>query len=182
MLTRTPFVFLRHGETDWNAAGRCQGRQDVPLNTAGRAQAAAAAPLLKGRALTTICCSPLGRARETAEIVNRDLKLPLLFVEDLQECAFGEMEGKDEAGWLDRWLTGHTPWGGEPRHAFAARALAGLNQALAQPGPVLIVAHGGVYWSLQRHARLAASFGLGNAQPVSLTPAEDSGWLEMPLV
>lgn len=179
MLTRTPFIFLRHGQTDWNAEDRCQGQMDIPLNATGRAQAEEATLPLKDCALTTICCSPLGRARETAEIVNRERQLPLVIVEDLQECAFGELEGKIEDGWTERWLEGHTPWGGESREAFDARALAGINQALRQPGPVLVVAHGGIYWSLQDHARLARDGNIANASPVRLSPAEDGGWEEL---
>ena len=39
-MSRPPIYFLRHGETDYNAAGRLQGRRDIPLNAKGRGQAA----------------------------------------------------------------------------------------------------------------------------------------------
>jgi broad specificity phosphatase PhoE len=54
---------LRHGATDWNLAGKCQGLTDVELNAAGRAQAEAAAELLAGEAVAAIYSSRLTRAR-----------------------------------------------------------------------------------------------------------------------
>ena len=60
----------RHGETDWNAARRLQGRTDTALNSTGRQQAAKLAEHLKGVRLDAIYCSTLSRSRETAEIVR----------------------------------------------------------------------------------------------------------------
>ena len=58
----TPFWFLRHGETDWNARGLSQGNVDIPLNAVGRAQAERAAVALQGlstggRQIATILAS-----------------------------------------------------------------------------------------------------------------------------
>ena len=71
--------YIRHGETDWNVAGRLQGRHDVPLNARGRAQAIHCGDILHdlfardGRdpADFDYVSSPLGRARETMELVRR---------------------------------------------------------------------------------------------------------------
>ena len=60
MLTKTPFWFLRHGETDWNAQGLSQGRTDIPLNTVGVMQAERAALTLRDSRIATIIASPLG--------------------------------------------------------------------------------------------------------------------------
>ena len=67
--------FVRHGETDWNAAKRYQGRRDIPLNATGRAQARrngrVLADLLGSRAAALDhVASPLRRARETMEILR----------------------------------------------------------------------------------------------------------------
>ncbi len=78
-LPQIPFWFLRHGETDYNAAGLSQGALDISLNATGRAQAEQAGPLLAGQGITTIISSPMQRARETAETVNSFLNLPISF-------------------------------------------------------------------------------------------------------
>ena len=60
---------IRHGQTDWNLADKLQGSSDIPLNDTGRGQALEAAGLLAGVEWSAIVSSPLGRARETAEII-----------------------------------------------------------------------------------------------------------------
>lgn len=76
--------FVRHGETDWNAERRLQGRRDVPLNALGRKQAARCGELLGGLLAGsaagpqqfTFASSPLSRARETMEILRTALGIP----------------------------------------------------------------------------------------------------------
>ena len=72
-----PFWFLRHGETDWNAQNLAQGNVDIPLNEHGLAQARAAAAALIGRGIEVIAASPLGRARQTADIAAAALGVPV---------------------------------------------------------------------------------------------------------
>lgn len=71
--------FIRHGETDWNAAGRYQGQMDIPLNHKGRGQAArngaVLRDLLADPSRLDFVSSPLGRARETMDIVRDKLGL-----------------------------------------------------------------------------------------------------------
>src|SRR4030088_1489467 len=74
--------YIRHGETAWNADGRLQGTQDVPLNDLGRKQAATSGLILAdlfmrdGRSATSLpfVASPLGRARATTELMGGTLK------------------------------------------------------------------------------------------------------------
>jgi len=91
---------VRHGETEWNAAGRRQGRSDSPLTLRGRAQAVAVArtlrPLLDGVERVTVECSPLGRTSVTARILCRELRLPehaLVRAPLLAELDHGGWEG-----------------------------------------------------------------------------------------
>ena len=140
-LTETVFYYLRHGETDWNRDGLVQGVTDVPLNDTGRAQAAAAARCFAGVEISSLCVSPLSRALETAEIVNKVLGLSVEVMDDLAEVAFGIEEGTPWENQNRAWEQGWTPEGGEPYSPFMARALAAVNRALERRGPVLIVGH-----------------------------------------
>jgi probable phosphoglycerate mutase len=178
MLRETCFYYLRHGETDWNREHRAQGHNDIPLNATGIAQAHAAQVPLARCDIATICASPLQRARATAEIVNQTLRRPLVVIDELKECAYGPYEGQVRGDWFKSWRRGETPLGAESFEGFIARALAGLNKALAHPGPVLIVSHAGVYWAIQRYARLERTF-LDNCRPVRHDPptAEVPGWV-----
>ncbi len=178
MLAAKSFYYLRHGETDWNREHRAQGHNDIPLNDIGIAQAHAARVPLAGCAITTICTSPLARARVTAEIVNQTLQRPLVVIDALKECGYGVREGQARGDWIRAWRRGETPEGAEPYEAFIARALAGLNEALAQPGPVLIVSHAGIYWAIQKYARLDPRIHLENGQPVRHDPPTPDvpGW------
>ncbi|WBO59675.1 histidine phosphatase family protein [Acidocella sp. MX-AZ03] len=82
------------------------------MNATGRAQAERAGPLLAGQEITAIIASPLQRARQTAEIINEFLRLPLSIEPDLREVAFGSMEGEPLLPWFPDWLEGRaTPDG-----------------------------------------------------------------------
>jgi broad specificity phosphatase PhoE len=96
--------YIRHGETSWNALGRLQGVQDVPLNDLGRKQAAAAGNILldlfarDGRDPSQLdfVASPLIRARATMELVRGELKLPTsgyALDDRLREIGYGKWEG-----------------------------------------------------------------------------------------
>ena len=149
-LPPAPFWFLRHGETDYNAKGLSQGAIDVPLNGTGRAQARAAALLLKDAGIAAIFASPMRRTRETAEIVNETLQLPLNFEPDLREVVFGGMEGKPLMPWYTSWVAGqYTPEGAESFADLLVRARGAFARVLEAPGPLLIVSHGGVARAMQ---------------------------------
>jgi broad specificity phosphatase PhoE len=96
--------YIRHGETEWNATGRLQGTQDIPLNALGRKQATHAGNVLAGlfardgraRADLAYVASPLGRARSTMDFVREVLGLaPGEYSLDdrLREIGYGEWEG-----------------------------------------------------------------------------------------
>jgi probable phosphoglycerate mutase len=96
--------FIRHGETDWNAEGRLQGQQDVPLNGRGRRQAVHCGEVMRdllardGRSADAFdfIASPLSRARETMESIRSVLGLdPAAYRLDgrLAEHSFGAWEG-----------------------------------------------------------------------------------------
>ena len=96
--------FARHGETDWNRERRLQGQHDIPLNALGRVQAARCGELMRellerdGRRAADYdyISSPLGRARETMELMRAGMGLdPAAYRTDarLMEMSFGRWEG-----------------------------------------------------------------------------------------
>lgn len=182
-LNRIPFWFLRHGETDWNAEGRSQGRSDIPLNSIGQAQAKRAAQTLLGLGpIATIVASPLIRARVTAEVAAAALGLPVGFDEELQEVSFGEQEGLPMGDWYDDWIAGtYTPAGAETFAGLLARAVAAVNRATALPGPVLIVAHGALFRALRLAFGHEPNVRTPNALPIYCKPpAEGDVWVVTP--
>ena len=154
--------FLRHGQTGRNALRIFQG-VDEPLSELGLQQAARAATLLAGEPIRTLVASDAHRALTTANAVGEALKLVPLQREDLRERHFGNLIGTSSAN-LD-WAC--APEGGETLQGFVDRKRRALTAALAEPGPVLVVAHGGTLYVLA--ALLGVSIGpnvLGNAQPL----------------
>ena len=67
----TRIYLVRHGETDWNRAGRLQGRIDTPLNPVGRQQARRLADWFARHRISHVMTSPLTRARHTAAAIAR---------------------------------------------------------------------------------------------------------------
>ena len=156
-------IFLRHGETDWNAAGRLQGQRDIALNAKGRAQADAVAKVCATMLPSDnarlppqlgMVASPLQRACATMAIVRVGLGLPQTpFATDdrLKEISFGAWEGMTwaeithhypgdaAARERDRW--GYAPPGGESYVEVAARVRTWLETL---DGDTLVVAHGGI--------------------------------------
>ncbi len=84
---------MRHGQTEWNAVHKLQGQTDIPLNDQGRAQAEKAREEYRDIPLDLCFCSPLLRAKETAEIVLRGRKVPIVTDDRLKEMNFGVYEG-----------------------------------------------------------------------------------------
>lgn len=146
-------ILARHGETEWNVAGRAQGRADSPLTAAGLEQAEALGRRLKSLGVEHIVSSPLTRARRTAEIAASMVGCEVSLDERLVERAFGDLEGRAVADAMaedPRWiavLRGIDPAmaadGGETLHEVAARMLPALDDAKALPyGRVAVLSHG----------------------------------------
>jgi probable phosphoglycerate mutase len=143
---------IRHGETQWSRDGRHTGRTDLPLTPAGEDAARALAPAVAALHPALVLCSPLARARRTAELAGL---VPDDIDPDLAEWDYGAWEGRttteirEDLGnpsWLI-WDTpvppGATP--GEQMADVAARAA----RVIARCAPVLdggkdcvLIAHG----------------------------------------
>jgi probable phosphoglycerate mutase len=153
--------YIRHGETQWNADGRLQGVQDVPLNDIGREQAAHAGRVLADlferhghdRRELPYISSPLGRARTTMELMRGVLRLPPqdYAVDDrLREIGYGRWEGSTLAEMqrvdpalfarrqVEKWTV--APPGGESYVAVQERMKDWYDGV---KGDTVTVAHGG---------------------------------------
>ena len=170
------FWFLRHGETDWNAANLAQGRVETRLNARGLQQAEAAAAALRDRGIGRLWSSPLLRARQTADVVGDAIGLVPAFDPDLRETSYGVEEGKPMDDWFADWTAGlSTPDGAESFDELSARAVLAVNRCIGDGGPALIVSHGALFRSLRSAMGLDRNVRTPNAVPIWCAPVE-SGW------
>ena len=89
-----PLIYLvRHGQTDWNAAGVFRGHADRPLSPRGRREADLVMDSLGSTRLERILSSPLARAVQTATPLAGRLGLPVERVDELVDVNFGEWQG-----------------------------------------------------------------------------------------
>ncbi|MBI4120832.1 MAG: histidine phosphatase family protein [Parcubacteria group bacterium] len=150
-------ILTRHTTTDWNTAGRIQGHTDVPLGLRGKVEAEELAKTLVGFDIQLIVSSDLKRARETAEIINVRITVPLEIDPRLRECAFGTIEGLTRQQAIDlhgpltalNWEDNHyaydfRPFGGEDRDSVFARHMEVLKSLSTrkQVSTILLVGHG----------------------------------------
>jgi probable phosphoglycerate mutase len=149
-------LWARHGENVANLTKTLSYRVfDGDLTDVGRRQARELGERLAARAadpVRLLACSPLRRARQTADIVGQRLGLPVAMeLDDLREVNVGELDGRSDAqAWeiytavLAAWRAGDTQArfpGGENRDELCARLLRALTVvargAAARPSPVL---------------------------------------------
>ena len=90
-------LITRHGQTDWNVQEKLQGKADIELNQTGIEQAKIAKNKLENEKIDLIICSPLKRAKQTAEIINEGRNIPLIIDDRIAERDFGEFEGKNKS-------------------------------------------------------------------------------------
>lgn len=152
-----PIYYIRHGQTDWNAARKVQGQTDIPLNATGHEQAANVARALKAIEADIsgfkIYASPLQRVRQTLSYVLAEYGMDeasVTFDDRLREVSFGDKEGwtwpelnaagieprKDPESYF-HWR----PENGESYADAAERVRDWLNDVRH---PAIVVAHGGI--------------------------------------
>lgn len=148
-------LLARHGQSEWNAAGRWQGQADPPLSDLGRAQARAAAH--QAGAFDAIFASDLERALHTATIISAAIGVgPVIVDPRLKERDAGEFSGltrdEIEQQWPGAIAAGRWPAGWEPDDVLRRRvldALAAIHDHTGGSGDVLAVAHGGVIYNIE---------------------------------
>jgi 2,3-bisphosphoglycerate-dependent phosphoglycerate mutase len=149
-------LFIRHGETDWNAEVRWQGSTDVPLNENGIRQAWEVSEVLRHRELEAVLSSDLARARQTAEIIAEPHDIPVYATDGLREVHLGAAEGLRRGEVIERFgVEAFDRWkflvdpdfsfpGGESQRDAVRRGLPALEGFLrgAEGREVAVVFHG----------------------------------------
>ena len=171
--------FVRHGETDWNKERKIQGQVDIPLNEFGRHLARETAKGLRDVPFDVCFTSPLGRARETAQIILQGRDVPILEDKRILEMNFGVLEGKccSKEGWdvpdsfqmfFDDPVHYQAPEEGEDFQAVRKRTGDFLNWLFAQEqyrdSTVLVTTHGAAMAGLLNNLKkkpLAEYWGVG---------------------
>lgn len=152
--------YVRHGQTDWNAELRFQGRIDIPLNETGRGQARGngkrlAAALGQAEGFTFIS-SPLSRSRETMELIRTEMGLDphdYRLDDRLIEMSYGALEGTTQAEFkaADRetyYARKANHWAFKPAngesHSDVLVRIKTWHSDLDPNGKYLVTAHGAV--------------------------------------
>lgn len=143
-------ILARHGQTRFNRDGFIMGRDDSPLTAEGFLTTEALASSLVDEKVSTIFCSPLGRAVASARIYQEKLGAHLFIRDAMAELSCGDWEGKprlEVTGGADRIRTNwfDKPPGGESYHDAEARVRPFIAEihSLNGPEPILVVGHAG---------------------------------------
>jgi broad specificity phosphatase PhoE len=153
----TTFYFVRHGESEGNAARIFTGQTDSPLTARGRQQAETVADELAKVTFDRIVSSDLSRTRDTADVIAKRHRVRVEVVPELREIDVGDRTGKtfDETRGLPSWSDdGFVAWpGGETLDQVLARTLGAIDRMIREsPGKtILVVGHGGVNRILLSH-------------------------------
>jgi broad specificity phosphatase PhoE len=159
-LPSQPFYFIRHGQTDWNKENKIMGQIDIPLNAVGLEQAQTAAKNIAHLEISHIVSSPLKRALQTAQVISKNMNIPITVIDELTQNYQGVLEGRNKAevineitikSLIEHWRMGGDIEGAEHWSDFVSRITLALNTALtvsSDKKPILIVAHKPVYWAL----------------------------------
>ncbi|HEV8647542.1 MAG TPA: histidine phosphatase family protein [Burkholderiales bacterium] len=191
-MSDTVLTLVRHGETQWNAAGRIQGHLDIPLSAPGLAQAAAIGERLGGEAFDAILSSDLERALQTARPIVRHSEQTLVRDARLRERHLGVLQGLtgEEAAIRQPHAWGafkaRNPEaaleGGETLDEFSRRVVGLIDELMRvhAGSRLLLVTHGGVLDAAYRHAtgmppNVPRDFPIYNAS-VNILRHRDSVW------
>ncbi len=142
-------LYVRHGETTANVNG-VAGTTDAQLTKKGAEQAKITGQHLKQQSVTTICCSPFIRARQTAEIIAAELDIPvyeIVTIDELQERYLGEFEGTTGRP-PEFFLNSNDEGGIESRQHLIDRVTKAIDKLKAitreRGGTTVAIAHGQV--------------------------------------
>ena len=187
----TKVIVVRHGETEWNMAGRQQGHMDSPLTELGLKQAEAVGAFLTDAGIDVVYSSDLGRASTTANIIDSCVKSGVTLDGRLRERNLGTTQGLTLGEFSERYSAEYDkffagdpdyiiPEGESIRQRFDRSTSCIEELAVACAGKkILLVTHGGVLDGMFRKAvglplNTARTFSLFNAGINEFTIAEGS--------
>jgi broad specificity phosphatase PhoE len=169
-MSEPQLVLVRHGDTEWSRNGRHTSTTDLPLLPSGVERARRLRPALSEFSFARVLCSPLQRARSTAEAAGYGDRVEI--TPDLTEWNYGEYEGltspeirERDPNWL-LWTDGCP--GGESPADVSARVDSLIAEAVGSHGDVLMFAHGHILRSVG--ARWSA-FAVSAGERFLLSPA-----------
>ncbi len=147
------FYMVRHGETTTNLDKIATGQMDVLLTPKGIEQAEKCRKVIDAHSIhpDIILCSGLQRTKQTAEIINKEIKSPLHQHSELNEQSYGDWEGQE---WADVHLEiekyGENPINGETKIEFIERIVSAFEKLLCHydEETILFVTHAGVFEAL----------------------------------
>ncbi|MBQ0003083.1 MAG: histidine phosphatase family protein [Treponema sp.] len=148
--------FVRHGQSQWNVENKICGATDIPLTDFGREQASLTADQIINQKIIAdeILCSPLSRAKETAQIISEKTHIPLREEQALFEQNFGHYEGtprdsqefrQAKKNFLCRYGTG------ESMFQLAQRIYNLLDKIKSEDKTYILVAHNGIARIIQSY-------------------------------
>ena len=193
--TKTTIILIRHGETDWNFAGRWQGSTDIPLNASGRGQARALAARMTPWPIDMIYSSDLSRASETAQTLGRALNMKPVLDEGWRERALGELEGMTKGEVQNQYpdivvsrMFIEAP-GGETYSQVKDRVVAAFDRIMQNHHgqTTVVVSHSGtlrvlISYVLELPEKIYAPFSLNGNTGVSRIVIEDGGHAQLTLL
>jgi|GEM_PF-1545687 len=176
------FYFIRHAQTDANAQGlMCGGEWDIPLNNIGIEQVSLARPVFEklGDEIDKLLVSPMVRTKTTANLLNKNMQLPIEYVEGLREWCVGDWEKKPWDDVPNPFNTTEDPPNGESREEFEKRVISTINLNLEKSDDrsPLFVSHGAVAHTLFTYMGVDTPF-IKNSTIYTLTPREKHWYLE----
>lgn len=187
-IPRRSFIFVRHGQTDWNVEDRAQGHIDVPLNETGLEQARVICKTLLAEHVDVVVSSPLIRALKTASFIAETHQRPIHIDSRLGERSYGTLEGmlgsdirKNLGLQPHESFAHHIDHIGEPWPMVTGRALAVATDWLkSNPRKRLVfVSHGALFRALVE-VLTGNVLRAANAQPYLFQPGK-KGWGITPL-
>lgn len=142
--------FIRHGQTEENIKHILTGRRDIPLNKTGEEQVKLEGENSKDLDIDIIFCSPLFRAKQTCEAINKYHNVEVVVTDEVVERTYGKYEGK-LASSIDRekswnYFADFDKGGIETPRMLFGRVYAFLDKIKEEykDKNVLIVAHNGI--------------------------------------